>query len=71
MATVPPIAPQSGKLSGESPASVMSQAAEPSPPITNASPRPARIARTTARRRRVKVSLLSLIALTSQRSCCR
>src|SRR5258708_3880256 len=59
MATVPPMAPQSGKFSGESPASVMSQAAEPSPPITSASPRPARIARTTARRRGAKASLFS------------
>src|SRR6266851_1527317 len=64
MATVPPMAPHSGKFSGESPASVMSQAAEPSPPITSASPRSARIARTTARRRSGKVSLLSAIVAT-------
>src|SRR5258707_15768972 len=61
MATVPPIAPQSGKLSGESPASVMSQAAEPSPPITSMSPRSARIARTISRRRKGKFSLVSLM----------
>src|SRR6266851_2627247 len=57
MATVPPIAPQSGKLSGESPASVRSQAAEPSPPVTSASPRSATI----ARRRSGKFSLVSLM----------
>src|SRR5258708_6898272 len=61
MATVPPIAPQSGKLSGESPASVISQAAEPSPPTTSMSPRSARIDRTISRRRSGKFSLVSLM----------
>src|SRR5579883_232141 len=45
-----PMAPQSGKLSGSSPAAVMSQLGAPSPPTTRRSPRSRSSDATTARR---------------------